>query len=291
MLQLFVSTLTEGLTYSLLVYGIFITYRILDFPDLTVDGSFPLGAAVTALLISRGVNPWLTLPAAMAAGAAAGLITGLIHVKCRVRDLLSGIITMTMLLSVNLLIGGSNLSIVDRESVFSLFPAGDLALKWRTLLVSALLALVVKILLDLYFKTKNGLLLRGTGDNGNFVTLLGRDSGKVKILGLSVANALVSLCGCVVCQSKSSYSSTMGTGQMVFGLAAVLIGTTVFGRVSFVKGTTAALVGSVLYKLCIMAALQLGLSPNLLNFITAVLILVILVAGNTLKGNGRGIRA
>lgn len=291
MLNLLISTLTEGLFYALLVYGIYITYKILDFPDLTVDGTFPLGAAVTAVLIVNGVNPWLTLPIALLVGGLAGLVTGLIHVKMKVRDLLSGIITMTALFSVNLQIAGSNLALIGSDTIFTLLPFGEMSLLWRKLIAGVALALIVKIVLDLYFKTKNGMLLRAVGDNASFVTTLARDSGKAKILGLVIANALVALCGCVVCQAQRSFSATMGTGQMVFGLAAVLIGVTVFGKLSFVKGTTMALVGSIVYKFCIQGAIQLGLPANLLKLITAVLFLVILAAGNLMKKKGGRIRA
>lgn len=286
-----ISTLTQGLIYALLSCGIYITYKILDFPDLTVDGSFPLGAAVTAVLLTRGVNPWLTLAVAMAVGAAAGLTTGLIHVRLKVRDLLAGIITMTALFSINLQIAGSNLN-VERamKTIFTSKLAmglmGSSTLMLRKLVISAALVLAVKLLLDLYFRTKNGLLLRAVGDNDNVVTSLARDKGSVKILGLVIANALVALCGAVVCHEQRSFSATMGTGQMVFGLAAVIIGSTLFRRLGFVKGTTAAIVGSIVYKACIQLAITAGLPANLLKLITAALFLVILVAGST-KGRSK----
>ena len=286
-----ISTLTQGLIYALLSCGIYITYKILDFPDLTVDGSFPLGAAVTAVLLTRGVNPWLTLAVAMAVGAAAGLTTGLIHVRLKVRDLLAGIITMTALFSINLQIAGSNLN-VERamKTIFTSRLAmglmGSSTLMLRKLVISEALVLVVKLLLDLYFRTKNGLLLRAVGDNDNVVTSLARDKGSVKILGLVIANALVALCGAVVCHEQRSFSATMGTGQMVFGLAAVIIGSTLFRRLGFVKGTTAAIVGSIVYKACIQLAITAGLPANLLKLITAALFLVILVAGST-KGRSK----
>lgn len=290
MLDLIVSTLTQGFIYSLLSYGVYITYKILDFPDLTVDGSFPLGAAVTALLLVNGVNPYLTLLVALAVGALAGLVTGLIHVKLGVRDLLAGIITMTALFSINLQIAGSNLS-VERaiDTIFNAPPTmalfGGCSLIVRKLIVSMILALIFKVLLDLYFKTKNGLLLRAVGDNSTLVTSLAKDRGFVKILGLVISNALVALAGCVVCQEQRAFSSTMGTGQVVFGLATVIIGTTIFKKFDFVKGTTAAIVGSILYKICIQCAINLGLPANLLKLITAVLFLVILVLGNVKKGS------
>ncbi len=290
MLDLIISTLTQGFIYAMLSYGIYITYKILDFPDLTVDGSFPLGAAVTALLLVKGVNPYLTLLAALAVGAAAGFVTGFIHVRLKVRDLLAGIITMTALFSVNLQIAGSNLSVARSvDTIFTAAPTmalfGSLTLIMRKLIVSLIIMLICKILLDLYFKTKSGFLLRAVGDNSALVTTLAKDMGRVKIIGLVISNALVALSGAVVCHEQRSFSAMMGTGQMVFGLAAVIIGTTLFRKMSFVKGTTAVIAGSVIYKACIQIAISLGLPANLLKLITAVLFLVILVIGNFEKGS------
>ncbi len=289
MLDLIISTLTQGFIYAMLSYGIYITYKILDFPDLTVDGSFPLGAAVTALLLVKGVNPYLTLLAALAVGAAAGFVTGFIHVRLKVRDLLAGIITMTALFSVNLQIAGSNLSVARSvDTIFTAAPTmalfGSLSLIMRKLIVSLIIMLICKILLDLYFKTKSGFLLRAVGDNSALVTTLAKDMGRVKIIGLVISNALVALSGAVVCHEQRSFSAMMGTGQMVFGLAAVIIGTTLFRKMSFIKGTTAVIAGSVIYKACIQIAISLGLPANLLKLITAALFLVILVIGNFEKG-------
>lgn len=288
MLDMIISTVTQGLIYALLSYGIYITYKILDFPDLTVDGSFPLGAAVTAVLLIKGYNPYLTLLFAMAAGALAGLATGLIHVRLKVRDLLAGIITMTALFSINLQIGGSNLSIERAiDTIFTAKPTmllfGSVSLMYRKLIVAFIIALIFKLLLDAYLKTKSGMLLRAVGDNSALVTSLAKDNGRVKILGLVLANALVALAGAIVCQEQRSFSATMGTGQMVFGLATVIIGTTLFRRLDFVKGTTAVVIGSILYKACIQIAIIAGLPANLLKLITAVLFLVILVVGG-MKG-------
>lgn len=288
MLDMMIGTLTQGLIYALLSYGIYITYKILDFPDLTVDGSFPLGAAVTAVLLVKGFNPYLTLLIAMAAGALAGLATGIIHVRLKVRDLLAGIITMTALFSINLQIGGSNLS-VERgiDTIFTAQPTmllfGSVSLMYRKLIVAFILALIFKLLLDAYLKTKSGMLLRAVGDNSALVTSLAKDNGRVKILGLVLANALVALSGAIVCQEQRSFSATMGTGQMVFGLATVIIGTTLFRKLDFVKGTTAVVIGSILYKACIQIAIVAGLPANLLKLVTAVLFLIILVLGG-MKG-------
>jgi len=286
--DLVVGTVTQGLIYALLSLGVYITYRILDFPDLTVDGSFPLGAAVAAVLLTRGVSPYLTLIVAMAVGALAGLVTGVIHVKLGVRDLLAGIITMTGLFSINLQIAGSNLA-VDRatDTIFTAAPTmalfGAMPLIYRKLVVSLILAVVFKLILDAYFSTQSGLLLRAVGDNSTLVTTLAKYKGSVKILGLVISNTLVALSGAVVCHEQRAFNSTMGTGQVVFGLATVIIGTTLFKNLGFVKGTTAVIIGSILYKACIQVAISLGLPANLLKLITAVLFLIILVLGNRRK--------
>ena len=300
MADLIVSTLTQGLIYALLSYGVYITYSVLDFPDLTVDSSFPLGAAVTAILLLQGVNPWVTLLCAAGAGAIAGLCTGLIHVKLNVRDLLAGIITMTALSSINLVLSVSNVTV--ERAVDTIFTSpltmtlfGDLSLTTRKLILSLVLAVVIKLLLDLYFRTKSGLLLRATGDNGTLVTTLAQNKGNMKILGVVIANALVALCGAVVCQEQRSYSAVMGIGQVVFGLATVIIGISLirfFTRskaaqglrkvpvlrvLATPKGTMAVLLGSIIYKFCVQIAINAGLPANMLKFITAALFLVVLV--------------
>lgn len=300
MLDLLISTLTQGLIYALISFGVYITYSILDFPDLGVDGTFPLGAAVTAVLLTLGVSAWLTLPIAMAVGALAGLFTGLVHVKLGVRNLLAGIITMTALFSINLQIAGSNLT-VDRgtDTIFTSAPVmavlGDMSLMGRKLAVSLVLVVVVKLALDAYFRTRSGLLLRAVGDNAGLVTSLAKDRGTVKLLGLVISNALVALGGCVVVHEQRSFSATMGTGQLVYGLAAVIIGISLMnfyaasplaralrGKkglrfLAAPAGTTSVILGSILYKLCVQAALSAGLPANMMKLVTAALFLLVLV--------------
>lgn len=290
-LDLAVGTLTQGLIYSLISFGIYITYKILDFPDLSVDGSFPLGAAVTAVLLTKGADPYLTLPIAVAVGALAGLCTGLIHVKVHVRDLLAGIITMTALFSINLQIAGSNLTVGRSIDTIYTAPAtmalfGGMSLTYRKLAVSLLIVAVLKLLLDAYFRTKSGLLLTAVGDNDMLVTSLAVDKGRMKILGLVISNAFVALSGALVCHEQRSFSATMGTGQMVYGLAAVIIGTTLFRKFGAVRGTTAVIVGSIVYKACIQVAISLGLPANLLKLITAVLFLGILALDDLREKGG-----
>ena len=274
------STLEQGLIYALLALGILITYSILDFPDLTVDGSFPLGGAVSTVLVVNGMHPLLALLLAALSGAAAGLCTGLIHVKLRVRDLFSGIIMMTALYSVNLHIaGGSALVSIPRKAVtlFRNNPVADgLPAAASTLILAAAVVLIVKLLLDGFMKTRAGYLLRAVGDNETVVTALAKDKGTVKIVGLMIANALAALSGGVLCQQQRMFEISMGTGAMVLGLASVIIGMNLLGKLSFVKNTTAVIVGAVIYKMCVSLAIACGLGASDLKLITSALFLLIL---------------
>ena len=282
-----IGIIEEGLIYAILALGVYITYRILDFPDLSVDSTFPLGAAVSAILTVNGWNPLLTLLIATLAGAVAGLITGLIHVKLKVRDLLSGIITMTALYSLNLRIAGkANLPFFTMETLFnnSLLKQLPQALQpYTTVICMAVIVLAVKLIMDLFMRTRAGYLLRAVGDNPHLVATLAKDGGFVKIEGLAIANALVALAGAVMAQKNRVFEISMGTGALVFGLAAVIIGMNLFKRMTFIKATTTAIVGSIIYKACVALALSMGLVAQDLKLITAALFLVILVLGNIRK--------
>lgn len=274
--------LEQGMIYAIMALGIYITYKILDFPDLTVDGSFPLGGAVTATLMVNGVNPYLTLPAAFLAGAAAGTITGIIHVKFKVRDLLSGIIMMTALYTVNLKIAGkANVPLFSVENIFDNGALSGIVPEtvspYQTVIIVLLILLAVKLLLDGYLKTKSGFLLRAVGDNPVLVTSLAKDSGKVKILGLAIANGLVALAGGVLAQWQRVFDITVGTGTMVIGLASVILGVSLCRFIPKIKVTFAVIIGSILYRACVAAALQLGFQVNDTKLITAALLFIILV--------------
>lgn len=281
--------LEQGMIYAIMALGLYITYKILDFPDLTVDGSFPLGAAVTVMLmtnvdsgminaITLGHNPYIIMFLSCLAGGIAGLVTGIIHVKFKVRDLLSGVITMTGLYSINLHIAGkANVPIFNMETIFSnrgldsLYP--DFLDNLKVLIIISIVTIGSKILLDLYLKTKSGYLLRAVGDNTTLVVSLAKDSGSVKILGLVIANALVALSGSVMAQQQGFFEVSMGTGAMVIGLASVIIGTSLFKRVSFVKPTSAAIIGSIVYKASISLAMDMSLSM-ILAIVVAVVCIV-----------------
>ena len=290
-MDFFITIAEQGLLYGILALGVYITYKILDFPDLTVDGSFPLGAAVTAALLTRGMNPYLTLPIAFLAGVLAGVCTGLIHVKCKVRDLLSGIIMMTALWTINLFIAGTaNVPLFSQETIFkNEFLNGVISSKitpYMTVIIILVFAAACKILLDLYLNTKSGYLLRAAGDNDVVVTALAKDEGNVKILGLALANGLVSLAGCVFAQEERVFEISMGTGAIVIGLASVIIGTSLFKRFFVFNATTAVRVGSVIYKACVAVALR-NFEPQAMKLITAVLFLIILIISMERKAKVR----
>ena len=282
-MNLLLSVLEQGLIYAILALGVYITFRILDFPDMSVDSTFPLGAAVTALMIQAGLPPLLTLPASLLAGAAAGALTGIIHVKFKVRDLLSGIIVMTALYSVNLHIAGrANVQLFTFGTIFKNSFISSLPYEAQTyapVIILAVAAIAVKLLLDAYLATRSGFLLRATGDNATLVATLAKDSGKVKILGLSIANALVALSGCSMCQYQRYFDISMGTGTLVLAVASVIVGTQLVRGFRFLSATTAVVLGSILYKGCVALALSMGLSPFDLKLVTAVLLLIIIVAG------------
>lgn len=291
-MTLLLSVLEQGMIYAIMALGIYITYKILDFPDLTVDGSFPLGAAITAVMISQDKNPLLTLPVSFLCGALVGACTGLIHVKLKVRDLLSGIIMMTALYTVNLRIAGrANLPIYNKTTIFDndLVRAAlpEALMKFRTVLIILLITLAVKYILDWYLRTKSGYILRAVGDNEVIVTAMAVDKGRVKIIGLSIANGLVALGGCVFAQQQRYFDVSFGTGTMVIGLASVIIGTSIFKRITVLRVTSSVIIGSILYKGCVALAIKLGFQSSDLKLITAALFLLILVIGNEHKRRGK----
>ncbi len=278
-----IGVLEQGFIYAILALGVYITFRILDFPDMSVDATFPLGAAITAVMISNGFHPWLALPVSLLCGAAAGAITGLIHVRLHVRDLLSGIIVMTGLYSINLHIAGrANVPLFTFETMFKNSFVSGLSPEMQAyfpVILLCILAIVCKIVMDLYLSTRSGFLLKATGDNPTLVASLAKDSGKVKILGLSIANALVALSGSIMCQYQRYFDISMGTGTLVLAVASVILGMQLLRGLHRLRATTAVIIGSVLYKACVALALSLGLSPFDLKLITAALLLVIIVVG------------
>lgn len=269
----------QGFIYGIMALGIYISYKILDFPDLSVDGTFPLGAAVTAALLTKGSNPWLCLIAAFAAGCAAGAVTGFLHVKLKIKDLLAGILTMTALYSVNYrIVGAPNAFLMGKNTIFTLpdtLPSAVLSYKY--LILVFVIALIMKYALDWYLSTKSGFLLRSVGDNEGLVITLAQSPGKIKVIGLALANGLVALSGALACQRSMQFDITSGTGTMVMGLAAVIIGTTVFKKLPFLRLTSGVIFGMIVYKACITIAISSGMASSDTNLIITVLFVATLL--------------
>lgn len=290
---LLVNVLEEGLIYGIMAMGVYITYSVLSFPDLSVDGTFPLGCCVTAALACLGVHPLLCLLAAFLCGCLAGALTGILHVHLHITDLLSGILVMTALYSINLAVLGGKavLTFYNKPTIFNsglvkLLPQA--LYSRRVLIVLVLLTVVLKLLLDQFFRTKRGLLLRATGSNEQFVSSLAVHSGRMKILGLMLGNGLTALSGSVLAQQAESASVSSGTGMLVMALASVILGTALFKRLRFLRPTTMVVLGAIVYKACLVAAMQLGLPTNYLKLLMSVLFVLALVTGNRMeKGRGR----
>ncbi|WP_286907624.1 MULTISPECIES: ABC transporter permease [Clostridium] len=280
-MSLVLNVLEQGLLFALVSIGVYITYKILDFPDLSVDGTFPLGAAVCAALLANGVNPILSVFVSLAAGAVAGCITGLLHVKLKIDSLMSGILVMIGLYSINLrIMGKSNSPLFNFGNIFKSFELNVGELRLSPIIIILAFVIVAKIIMDLFLKTKRGFLLIATGDNEQVVTSLGINKDNVKIMALMISNGLVALAGGLTAQYQGFADVGMGTGVVVMGLASVIIGVSVFQKMSFVKATSLAIFGAIIYKAVVAIALQLGLSPNDLKLITAIIVIIALAANN-----------
>lgn len=285
----------EGFKYAILALGVYLAYSILDFPDLSVDGTMPLGAIVSSVLILKGMNPWLSLLIAFVCGLAAGSLTGILHVKLKLEPLLSGILVYTILLSINLVLikagtdGQSIVSIFGKDTIFNsgianVLPTNVNGVNVRKLIVLAIFVVVLKILIDLYLKTKSGMLLRATGSNQQYVVMLAKNPGMSKILGLSIGNGLAAISGAIIAQSTETANTTMGVGMVVFGLSSVIIGLSVFKRIGFMKATTMVIIGTIIYKACLQIAVVIGLPSEYNKLLMAVLFVLALVFSGTLKG-------
>ncbi|SDC57823.1 MULTISPECIES: ABC transporter permease [unclassified Candidatus Frackibacter] len=282
-LDVIFSSMEQGLVYGIMALGVYLTFRILDFPDLTVDGSFPLGAAVTAKLIVSGVDPVLATLVAIVIGALAGVITGLLNTKLKITGLLSGILTMTALYSINLrIMGRANIPLLNQETILTKLKAIGLNGEWQAGIFFLVLILALKFLVDWFLHTELGLALRATGDNKQMIRSLGVNTDFMIILGLALSNSLVALSGSLVAQYQGFADVGMGIGMIIIGLASVIIGEVVFSDRIITLATISVIGGSLLYRLAITAALRLGFAPTDLKIVTALLV-VIALGAPTLK--------
>lgn len=277
----------QGLCYALVAMGVYISYKILNFPDLTVDSSFPLGAITCFVLIQVGVPFVLAIVLAFISGAIAGLITGFLHVKFKISPLLSGIITMTALLSINLAVakGRTLIPYGDNKTLFnngfiSLFGDDLIMRSLGNIIILTLIVVFIKFALDLFFKTKCGYMLRAVGDNEQMSTSLGSNIGIYKIIGLCLANGLVAMAGAMYSQYMNYFDNTSGTGMVVIALASVIIGTSIFRKVSIFKGTTTSIIGALIYTGALNIVIALGVPTIYLRLMMAVAFALILILNN-----------
>jgi putative ABC transport system permease protein len=270
-------SLEQGLAYGLVALGIVITFRILSFPDLTVDGSFPLGAAVVARFITEGVPPAYGIFLAIAAGFVAGCCTGVLYTKLKINSLLAGILMMTVLYSFNLrIMGKSNIQLLTVDTFLT--PLENLPMN-RFIPIIAFFFVVsfgVKILTDLFMHTQLGFAMRATGDNEQMIRALGVNTDNTTILGLGISNAFVALSGALVAQDQGFADVGMGIGMIVAGLASIIIGEALMGKHTVQRMTLAALIGSFLYKEIISIGLRLGLAPTDLKLATGIMVILAL---------------
>ncbi|MFB9279878.1 ABC transporter permease [Cohnella cellulosilytica] len=275
MIESIYGAIALGLMFALMALGVYITFRILDFPDLTVDGSFAMGGGIAAIMISQGYPPVLATLAAFGGGLLAGVCTGLLHTKGKVNGLLAGILMMIALHSINLrIMGRPNVSIVNTDTLISSIvkPVG------LFILVMGIAVLIVKLLLDVFLHTDIGLALRATGDNERMIRSFGANTDVAKILGVSLSNGLVALSGALIAQQGGFADVTMGVGMIVIGLASVIIGEAIFGTRTVFMATLAVVIGAIIYRIVIAVALRIELfEASDLKLVTALIVIVALV--------------
>lgn len=278
MLDLVLSTVSQGLLWAIMALGVFLTFRVLDIADLSVEGTFPLGAAVAATLIDAGHSVWFAMLIALIAGCIGGMVTALLTTKLKIPALLSGILTMIGLYSVNLMImGKANVPLLRAETVFTLtedlFGVSSVV---ATLIVGLIATTVVGVIMYWFFGTVLGTAIRATGCNPQMARAQGINTNVMVILGLLISNGLVALSGALVAQSNGFADVGMGTGTIVIGLASVIIGEVLFGTRSFKNWLISVVLGSVVYRAVIAIVLELGMPPNDLKLFTAVLVAIAL---------------
>ena len=269
-----ISVVTQSLILSIMALGIYISYKILDFPDLSVDGSFSLGGAIIAFSLTHNISPITGTLLAIVGGLISGLVTGVLHIKLKISNLLSGILVMGMLYSINLgIMGQSNLPLFNFNHLFNN--------RISPLLLVIVLILFCKLSLDLFLTTGLGYTLKAVGDNSQMVKSLGIDVDIIKILGLMLSNALVAFSGSLFAQFQGFSDVNMGIGTLVLGIASIIIGISLFQKLTVIKATTAIVVGTLIYQFTIYFAISLGMvPPNNLKFMTSMVIILFLSVGN-----------
>ncbi|MEW8974061.1 MAG: ABC transporter permease [Tissierellaceae bacterium] len=269
---LIITSIEQGLIFAVLAIGVSLTYKILDTADLSVEGTFPFGAFLFAKFISMGIHPIISTILAFCFGTLAGLCTVTLFTKLKIKPILAGILTMTILYSVNLKTNGrSNVPLFNYSSIFD---------KGSTLLILIMIVLFIKIILDLFLKTETGYLLIATGDNESLVRSLGASSNKYKLIGFMLANGLVALSGALIAQYQGFADMTMGNSIIVVALASIIIGDTIRKNSRILKHTTRIIIGSIIYKLIGGIAIDLGLDPHDLRAVNALIVIIFISYNN-----------
>jgi putative ABC transport system permease protein len=277
LLRIIPVSLEQGLAYALVAVGIVISFRILAFPDLTVDGSFALGGAVISRLIVEGVSPFFSVLIAVLCGFMAGCLTGILNTRLKINSLLAGILMMTMLYSVNLrIMGRSNIQLLTVDTLLTPLENLELNRFIPIIIFFFLVTFAFKFLIDLFLHTQIGLAMRATGDNEQMIRTLGVDTDRMTVLGLGISNGLVALSGALVAQDQGFSDIGMGIGMIVSALAAIIIGETLIGTKSVARMTLAAVIGSIIYKMIISIGLRLGLAPTDLKMATGIMVILAL---------------
>lgn len=275
MSSVLIESIVMGLVFSILTIGVVITFKILDFPDMSVEGTFPLGAFVFAKMLTIGINPIIAMVAALLAGAVGGYITYVLYRKINIQAILAGILTMTFLYSVNLRITGTpNVTFFDYKTVFQLFESVP------KIVILAVIGIIIKLAIDWFLKTEKGYLLLATGDNETLVKSLGKNPNKYVCTGLMISNALAALAGSLMAQSNGYADITMGQSIIVSALASIVIGDAFLKNVNALNRTTRAIIGAIIYRIIYGIALYIGLAPSDLKGITAVIVVAFLIYNN-----------
>ena len=279
-MNILVSTCSQGLIYAVLAMGLYITFRILNFADMTAEGSLTLGGSICAVLITNGANPVLSVLTAGLIGSLAGLITGFLHTKLKIQAILSGILTMIALYSVNIkIMGKANLSLLGKETVFKIFenvPFFKENLQFSIFLIGIITCSALLLILNLFFKTRLGIAIRATGDNEQMMRAQGANTDFLKILALMISNSLCAVAGALIAQSQGYADVNMGTGTIVIALASIVIGEALIKENLFLLKLVAVILGSVCYRFIIFFVLNLGMNPSDLNLFTAVMASILL---------------
>lgn len=277
-MPIIVSSISQGILWAVLGVALYLTFRILNFADMTVEGSFPLGASTAVALIAHGVNPFVATAASLVVGAAAGLVTGLLYTKGKIPILLAGILVMTACLSINLrIMGSANISLLDQKTIFSLKVFEHLPKYFDGVFLGIIVIAIILGFLMWFLQTELGQAFIATGDNKVMAAAFGIKTDKMTIMGLMVSNALIAFGGAVIAQNNGFADINMGIGIIVIALASIIIGEVVFGDLSLNQRLLAVVIGSIIYRLVLLAVLQLGFQTNDLNLISSLILAAAMV--------------